>query len=237
MITPARKSFALSLAFHALMGSMAFWVLTQMNHPIPVTRIPFKIMSFQPTEHPLTVQLPQPIAPTQQQPLTKSTPTPIQQAKPIPKTSITPAPMPIPVATPITPALQAATPAPVVTAITSPVQAVSVAPIAAPKAEPKPDTASEKRHFLASLRSSIQNNLRYPPAARRRGMEGEVAVRFTLNDNGSISSINILNGENIFHNAVKAAISTASGIDIPKNIADSFPMEINLILNFELKNG
>lgn len=108
--------------------------------------------------------------------------------------------------------------------------------IATPTLEIKPNKTSEKRHFLASLRSSIQNNLHYPPAARRRGMQGEIAVRFILNKNGSIGRINILGGESIFHNAAKAAVASASGTTIPKNLTDSLPLEIDLTLEFTLKS-
>ena len=68
-------------------------------------------------------------------------------------------------------------------------------------------------------------------------MEGEVGVRFTLSDNGSISSINILSGDAIFHNAAKAAVASASGISVPKNLADSLPIDIDLTLEFTLKAG
>lgn len=40
MMTTARKSFFLSLTFHALMGSLAFWILTQLATPPKLMKIP-----------------------------------------------------------------------------------------------------------------------------------------------------------------------------------------------------
>lgn len=225
-MTHTRKSFTVSLVFHAMMGSLAFWVLAQMNHPPHIERIPFKLLSFQPTEHRVAVPTPQ--APSaEHQPVSKMIPTPTPTiTKPLPNL------LPTPVASPSVPI---ASPVPQIPAV-KPLTPLQPATVTAPKLEVKPDIAAEKRHFLASLRSTIQNNLRYPPAARRRGMQGEVEVQFTLNESGSIGSINILNGENIFHNAVKTAVASASGVNIPKNLSDSLPMEINLILEFTLKS-
>lgn len=234
MMTTARKSFALSLAFHTLMGSLAFLILSQTNQPPKVSRIPFKIMSLSPAEHRIAVPLPETASTPAVQPPAKIVPTPIPSNKPL----VTPTVALEPVAVQPAPIQTAAqTPsAPKTVATPQPVVAATAAPAAAPKPDIKPDNTSEKRAFLASLRSTIQNNLRYPSAARRRGMEGEVSVRFTLLAGGNIGAISILSGEAIFHNAAKAAVASASGIGIPKSLADDLPMEINLGLEFKLKS-
>lgn len=236
MMTTARKSFALSLAFHALMGSLAFLVLTQMDQPPSISRIPFKIMSLSPAEHRIAIPLPETASTPAVQPPAKVVPTPTPITKPLVTPTVAPQPMavqpaPIQVPTPIVVAPSSKT-----VATPQPVVAATAAPAAAPKPDIKPDNGSEKRSLLASLRSTIQNNLRYPPAARRRGMEGEVSVRFTLLSGGAIGSVSILSGESIFHNAAKAAVESVSGIAIPKNLTDDLPMEINLGLEFNLKN-
>lgn len=234
MMTTARKSFALSLAFHALMGSLAFWVLSQTTPPAQPLRVAFKIMSFQPAEPRIAVALP---------PTASSRPIP----QPAPRTPASSPLQPSPKPSPLKPSVQSpAASAPVAVPASPPAVPLpqtsalsrSVAPavpsVQVPQA--KPDNTSEKRAFLASLRSAIQNNLRYPSSARRRGMEGEVGVRFSLNGNGTLGGITILSGEAVFHNAVKAAVASASGIDIPKNLEGSMPMEIDLTLEFRLKN-
>lgn len=233
-MSTARKSFLLSLAFHALMGSLAFFVLFQMHTPPPKVKISLQHMTLVS--------------------LNESAPTPKTKEVVSPKPDITP-PMPIkPMKSQPAPSAKAlnSKPFPVQTAPSqtlSQVQTVSTPPSSqpsvqnAPAAEavqapvkPKIDIAAEKRAFFASLRSTIQNHLRYPTAARRRGMEGEVGVRFSLSGNGTIHSISIQNGEEIFHNAVKVAVASASGINVPKNLIDALPMEIDLVLEFKLNS-
>lgn len=236
MMTTTRKSFLLSLMFHTLMGALAFFVLIQMRTPPPMMKIETKhimILSLADSapkpKHQEILEIPAqitPPTPLKPQPITPKPITP-QPIIPIKAQIPQPTPTQIPVAT-----------IPVVS--TSPVvqRSVQNAPITEIVQTPpkqKADTASEKKAFLASIRNTIQNNLRYPSAARRRGMEGEVGIRFNLSDSGAIGSISILSGETIFHNAAKAAVSSISGIDIPKNLIDSMPMEINLILEFNLK--
>jgi len=233
-MTAARKSFLLSLVFHTLMGSLAFFVLLQMRTPPPMVKIPL--------QHITLVSL------------NNSTPIPKTETIVSPKPDSTP-PMPIkPLKSQPTPSAKAlnSQPAPVQTAPSQtlvPVQTVSAPPSSqlsvqnAPAAEavqapakPKIDIAAEKRAFFASLRSTIQNHLRYPSAARRRGMEGEVGVRFSLSNNGTINTISIRHGAEIFHNSAKTAVASASGINVPKNLADSLPMEIELTLEFRLNS-
>jgi periplasmic protein TonB len=226
MMTTARKSFLVSLAFHALMGSLAFVVLTQMRTPPPMVKIPLQRMTLLSLSHSEPVmkqpKISEPIpVVTPQQPTQKPTVTqPITPMKPIVSAVQT-------VATPI-PAIS-----------TPPVVQHTVPTISAPTvvaSRPKIDIASEKRTFFSTLRSNIQRNLRYPTAARRRGMEGEVGVRFTLSSNGEINGISVQRGDGIFHNAAIAAVNAASGIDIPKNLTDTLPMEIDLTLEFKLNS-
>lgn len=233
-MTAARKSFLLSLMFHTLMGSLAFLVLIQMRTPPSMEKIPL--------QHITLVSL------------NDSAPIPKTEKVVSPKPDITP-PMPIkplisqpvPSAKAINAKVSPTQPAP--SQALSQVQTLSVPPSSQPSvqnapaaeavqtpAKPKIDIAAEKRAFFSSLRSTIQNHLRYPSAARRRGMEGEVGVRFSLSGNGTIHSISIQHGEEIFHNAVKAAVTSASGISVPKTLIDSLPMEIDLILEFKLNS-
>ncbi len=233
-MTAARKSFLLSLVFHTLMGSLAFFVLVQMRTPPPMVKIPLS--------HITLVSL------------SDSAPMPATEKIVSPKPDSTP-PMPIkPLKSQPTPSAKAlnSQPAPVQTAPSQtfvPIQTVSAPPSSQPSvqnapaaealqapAKPKIDIAAEKRAFFASLRSTIQNHLRYPSAARRRGMEGEVGVRFSLSNNGTINAISIRHGAEIFHNSAKTAVASASGINVPKNLAESLPMEIELTLEFRLNS-
>lgn len=235
MMTTARKSFALSLAFHTLMGSLAFLVLSQMNEPPKISRIPFKIMSLSPAEHRISIPLPETAPTPPAEPVAKVVPTPEQPiTKPLTPPTVAPQSVTVQPAPP-----QASAPtaiAPVPKAISTPQPVVVTTPIAIPKAETKPDISAAKKAFFNSLRNTIQNHLRYPSAARRRGMEGEVGIRFTLLSNGNINAVSIQRGEGIFHSAALAAVNAASGVDIPKNLIESLPLEIELTLEFKLNS-
>lgn len=236
-MTFAHKSFVLSLLFHTFMGSLAFVLLTQMRTPPPLMKIETKqIMLVS-----LSDSLPMPKRPKMTEVSAAIAPPPkITPVNPI--TSVTPLPLKTPIPQPnnVPPAPSVAAPTvSVVSAPTIPQRSIQHTPASdAVQTPPKSsiDLSAEKRSFFASLRSSIQNHLRYPTAARRRGMEGEIGVRFTLNNDGTIGSISVQSGESIFHNAAKAAIASASGIDVPKNLTASLPMEIDLTLEFKLKS-
>ena len=227
MMTTARKSFLLSLTFHVFMGSLAFWVLTQITTPPKLVKIPLHHVTLISLSKPTLAPNPQPLQPPLAQkikPLLKEPQKPLLQKQSVAKE-------PIAIAAPIQSSAISH-----VTLAVAPAQPY-VAPAPPPvKVSPKPDLTAAKRSFFASLRTTIQNHLRYPSAARRRGMEGEIDVRFTLADDGTINTISVQRGEAIFHNAVKTAVSSASGIDVPKNLADSLPMEIELTLEFKLNS-
>lgn len=225
MMTTARKSFLLSLTFHALMGSLAFGVLTQLTTPPKLVKIPMHHVSLislsKPSPPPKLQPLQPPLAETIK-PLVKEPQKPLLQKQSVAKEPIA-APIQSSVLSQVTP--------------TTPLAQAIIAPAPPPvKVSPKPDLTAAKRSFFASLRTTIQNHLRYPSAARRRGMEGEIDVRFTLANDGTINTISVQRGEAIFHNAVKTAVSSASGIDVPKNLVDSLPMEIELTLEFKLNS-
>ena len=231
MMTTTRKSFLLSLMFHTLMGALAFFVLVQMHTPPPMVKIPLQhmiLVSLSPSEPtPKQPQLSEPIpVVTPQQPALK----PMISQPIIPTNTKSVQTQPTPNTAPAIPQPAVSIPQPVqhtVQAIPAP---------AAVASKPKIDVTSEKRAFFSSLRNTIQRNLRYPTAARRRGMEGEVGVHFTLSSNGEINGISVQRGDGIFHNAAIAAVNAASGIDIPKNLTDSLPMEIDLTLEFKLNS-
>ncbi|MDD4948011.1 energy transducer TonB [Sulfuricurvum sp.] len=235
MMTTARKSFFLSLMFHSLMGSLAFFVLVKMHTPPPMIKIDTKhimVLSLADSapkpKHQEVRDIPAEITPPTPQPIVQQ---PIIPKPIIPIKAQTPQPTP-PIQTPVV----TAPPTPIVTTppVAQRVQNAPAAEVVQAPSKPKIDLASEKRSFYALLRNAIQKNLRYPPAARRRGMEGEVAVRFTLLNDGSIRNISVQHGEDIFHSAAKAAVGSTAGIDIPKNLNDSLPMEMDLTLEFKL---
>ncbi|MFZ3051994.1 MAG: TonB family protein [Sulfuricurvum sp.] len=225
-MTPQTKAFGLSFALHTLMVLLAMLALTRMYHPVNLDVIPMKHVTL------VTLSQVTPIQPSPPAPAI-TTPSPIQTlTKPIIPTKTQPVvTQTIPVhslpavtqqAMPIEtkPTIVAETKAP-------PVQA------AAP-AKQKVDITAAKQSFYALLRTKIQQSLRYPFAARRAGKEGEIGVRFTLTDDGTIKGISVQRGEDIFHNAAKLAVASASGVKVPDALSDTLPAEIDLTLEFKL---
>lgn len=45
--------------------------------------------------------------------------------------------------------------------------------------------------YLSALHAAIERHKRYPPQARRRGLEGQVRVRFTVERDGSIRGVEV----------------------------------------------
>jgi protein TonB len=231
-----RKSFMLSLIFHSMMGALAFFMLTRMSTPPPMLKISIEKMTLVSlSERPASVKS-HTLQPSSPQILKQPQPQPQQPLpqKQILSTPITPitAPSSIKTVVAVSPALTSETPS-----RSSAIVVAHATPAPPPMhAQPKSDFTAEKKSFFASLRTTIQHHLHYPTAARRRGMEGDIAVKFSLANDGTIHSISVQHGEAIFHNAAKTAVAAASGIDVPLTLTDSLPMEIELTLEFKL-NG
>ena len=226
------KAFGVSFAFHSLMALFALLILNAMHPPLQTFALPMKHITLLSLSKkydaatPLAQQMPPPATTPTVKPIVKTTPLP---EKTVPMISQSPVTTPTPVSqiqpVPSVETKPITAPAPIFTPAQSPI-----------KAQPKANTASELQSFKASLRTKIKQDLRYPPSARRRGMEGEVAVRFTVFRDGSIRDISIRQGEEIFHNAAEAAVASSSGIDVPKSLTDSLPMEMDLVLDFKLNS-
>ncbi len=227
-MTPQTKAFGLSLALHTLMALLALFTLTRMYPPVNLDIVPMKHVTLLTLSHVTpTVTQPTPSTPTM---ITPSAMQPI--TKPIVPTKI----QPVVVQTTAAPSL----PTPIQQTIPTEIKPTMAAETKAPSAQvtapprPKIDITSEKQSFYASLRAKIQQSLRYPFAARRAGKEGEIGVRFTLTDEGTIKGISVQRGEDIFHNAAKLAVASASGVKVPDVLTDTLPAEIDLTLEFKL---
>lgn len=234
-----RKSFLLSLMFHIFIGSAAYLTLIRQHPPELRLEIPLKHMNIvaitytqpsskkvQSSEQPSPLMTAQQHAPT---PTQTQTPTKSFTPEPTIASKATVAPMQS-VSVPMVSTSQTAAPL----AMKQSQQHIQEA-IPAPSKQ-KSDLSNEKKAFFSSLKSNIQNHLRYPSTARRRGIEGDVEVRFTLSSKGDINNISIQRGKEIFHHEAIAAINAVSGINIPKNLIEIMPMEIELTLEFNLNN-
>ena len=231
-MTPQTKAFGLSFALHTLMALLALFALTRMYPPINLDVIPMKHVTLLTLSH-VTPTVTQPMlsSPPPKVPITVKTPSqpitkPIFPAKVQPIVTQT-------IAAPSLPtAIQQAIPIETKPTMATEIKAIPIQPSAPTK--PKIDITSEKQSFYASLRTKIQQSLRYPFAARRAGKEGEIGVRFTLAEDGTIKGISVQHGEDIFHNAAKHAVASASGVKVPNVLTDTLPAEIDLTLEFKL---
>ena len=244
----AHKAFALSLSFHTLMALSALWVLEHRELPrdsdiaekkmllVSLSAFPQPQVEAAVPPKPVVAEAPrtiEPPRPVPSQPRKQIVPEPPKQvSEPLPK-STSAAQTPSPVSQPVSAAVSAPAPAPVEK------PALSAPQVAQPaqKTEPKVDRSTEKKAFYTSLRSRIQQQLRYPSAARRRGMEGSVGVRFILEPEGTIRNIAVSSGENIFHHAATQAVAAASGIAVPDVLRGDFPNTIELVLEFRLREN
>lgn len=240
-MNPQTKAFTLSFGFHSLMALLALWAMGFTRPAVPPSETPLKTMMLlsleaydSPASPGVSAPAPRQAAPMPPKPAfsekTLNPPTPLQSAspKPIPAQPSAVLPATATLQTPSEPVVQ-----PSVSQATTPAPAIAAA--TAPKPEiPKTDLTAEKKHFYAALRSTIQNHLRYPVVARRRGMEGTVGVRFILNADGSVQNITLKEGPDVFHDAARMAVASASGIRIPDHLIAVFPSEIDLTLEFHL---
>lgn len=237
-MNPTSKAFGISLAFHTFMALIAVTLLMAMRNPSEPFSLPLKhmtLVSLSETSQTAAPLIHHPVTPMQNKaPIAAKAPnkpapamSPVQ-AQTAATASMQPLSAPVQPA-PSAPAIQASESSNKAAPVSAPAKIASL-----PKAPPKVDINAEKQTFFASLRTIIQQHLRYPTAARRRGMEGDVNVRFVLDNTGAIREVNVRQGESIFHNAAKLAVASASGVKIPEVLSETLPAEIELILEFRL---
>jgi len=234
------KAFSISFGFHTLMALLAALVLSVTHPPMNAMPIPLTSMAVISLNRPAPVLItipaaqtpstddkPVPIKPIAHQPMISE---PIAPTSPLPaQTTVTSAPAAVPAQT------VASSEIPVAAYRSPPAIETKTLPLPSPvKERPKADIAPELQAFKTALRTKIQQNLRYPSSARRRGMEGEVDVRFVLENSGMIRDINVRRGEGIFHDAARLAVASASGIKVPESLSANFPEEMAITLEFRL---
>jgi len=74
--------------------------------------------------------------------------------------------------------------------------------------------AEARQRYLAMVMEHIEAHKFYPPTARRRGVQGDVAIRFILMNNGEIQNIQVYGGTAILLKAAKQAVLKA--LPMPK---------------------
>jgi protein TonB len=94
---------------------------------------------------------------------------------------------------------------------------------------------AKRNLFIEQMRQAIDKNKIYPNSARRRAIEGEVKMSFTLQADGSVRDIQILLGKSIFEDSAKEAITKSFPLHGEKELF-SFPKEFQITLVYTLKS-
>ncbi len=91
----------------------------------------------------------------------------------------------------------------------------------------------EMERYLSSVMAHIEEHKWYPKSARRRGIEGEVNIRFVLLHDGSAKGVVVENGPNILVAAARRAVEKAA--PLPKPPAKIHcPLECEFRMRFSL---
>ncbi|WP_321312764.1 TonB family protein [Halarcobacter sp.] len=99
---------------------------------------------------------------------------------------------------------------------------------------PKINISKIKNDYIAKVKKTINSNKFYPNSARRRGIEGSVKVEFTIQNNGKLTMVKIIQGKKIFFKAAKEAIINSFPIQGYKD-NKIFPINLTLVLKYNLK--
>jgi periplasmic protein TonB len=219
-MTYQTRSLLYSLLLHTFFGAIFFFLLTHTPVPPPPKPIAIKLNSFVPQtpQPPKNIPIQRPIEP----------PKPIPQQKPIPQKVIQ---TPIPIKAPIPqPPLLIQPP------ITPPI--ITPPPAQPPKkvAPPPPPPPNVQKEFLnahlGEIRDILVQSLKYPKMAQKLKMQGEVRIAFSLDSDGSVSNIKVMesSGFEILDSDAAALIEkTASRFPKP-----SESVRINVPLSYVL---
>lgn len=90
-----------------------------------------------------------------------------------------------------------------------------------------------KHEYLRRLMAHIDSHKRYPRAARRRGIEGEVAVSFHLLPGGAVSDVVVGQGHRILRHAVEEAMQAAQPLPPPPEHLE-LPFTVSFSVVFSL---
>lgn len=93
-----------------------------------------------------------------------------------------------------------------------------------------------KHEYLRRLMVHIESHKHYPRVARRRGIEGDVAVSFSLLQKGDVTDVRIDEGHRVLRKAVEEAIAAAQPMPAPPPSLD-LPLAISFSVQFSLKGG
>jgi len=89
----------------------------------------------------------------------------------------------------------------------------------------------ERKHFLSLVMNCIEKCKYYPSSARRRGMNGEVTVDFTLMPNGQVEGIDVVGRHKVLCMAAAEAVKKAQLPTPPGNE----PYKVKFVMEYALE--
>lgn len=223
-MTYQTRSLLYSLLLHTFFGAIFFFLLTHNPVPPPPKPIAIRLNSFVPLmpQPPKIAPIQRPIEPPKPVLLQKPIPQKVTQTPILTKTPVVQPPLPI--QQPIIPPIAAPIPTP--------------QPIQPPKkvAPPPPPPQNVQKEFLnahlGEIRDLLVQSLKYPKMAQKLKMQGEVRIAFSLDSDGSVSNVKVMEGsgfEILDNDAVALIEKTASRFPKP-----SESVRINVPLSYVL---
>jgi len=90
--------------------------------------------------------------------------------------------------------------------------------------------------YLTALRQRIQQSLRYPASARRRGVAGTVNVEILLHPNGTIGSVTLLESSShpVLDEAALDTIRSLPRMPFPRELPPR-PLRVRVPVVFEMR--
>lgn len=200
----ARPAWVASLAVHGLLVAAVAWWLAERSGPAsaPTAPVPLTLAMFQ---APAPVELPAPAEPAPVQETVQEPPPPqaVPEPTPAPPAVERSEPKPLPVkprpakAVPPRPSASAAEPTPARPVESPPAADPSPAPVPvaqpplAQPVTPAPDPVLEDG-YRARIRQAVDAHKHYPRMARRLGTEGRVVVAFTIEADGRLAGVRVV---------------------------------------------
>ncbi len=77
---------------------------------------------------------------------------------------------------------------------------------------------NKKRAYFQLVKNTIEKHKYYPQNALRRGIECDIKVKFIISQMGQLVSLELIEGNRIFHESVKEAIQSSFPLLPPKNL-------------------
>lgn len=187
--------------------------------PIKVELLKPKPVAPQPVVEPEPPKVEPPPPPP---PKPKPKPTPKKKIRPLPKPVVKPEPQPIveeiPEPTPVVepPPVIATTPVenvtPEVVVPPQPEPIPEPPPVVVPKGPTQDEINAAKSAYSSSVQREIKRNQKYPKRAAKRGIEGKVLLRITVDNEGNIIDVTVKesSGSSLLDKAAIAAVKASN---------------------------